>query len=247
MGRGWKELVSAALTLARTVKRPTDKPFRSRRQAGRALAARLRAYAHCSDVLVLGLARGGVPVAYEVARALHAPLDVFLVRKLGVPGNDELAMGAIASGGVQVLNPEVIRAAGVSQSAIHCVARREQEELARRERLYRGERLPPVVQGRMVILVDDGLATGSTMRAAALALRRMQPARMIIAVPVGAQETCEEFRAEAEEVVCAVTPDPFVSVGAWYEDFSQTTDDEVRELLRQAARDDLDNLLPSVI
>lgn len=209
--------------------------FRSRRHAGRELAARLERYKDRSDVLVLALPRGGVPVGYEVARALGAPLDVFLVRKLGVPGEDELAMGAIASDGVQVLNRDVIRSADISQHVLEAVSRREQEELERRERLYRGERPHPSVRGRTVILVDDGLATGSSMRAAALALRRMEPARVVVAVPVGAQETCEQFRVEVDEVVCAVTPHAFIAVGAWYADFSQVEDDEVRELLQQAA------------
>lgn len=223
------------MTLARTVQLPMRERFRSRRHAGQELAARLDAYKGRPEILVLGVPRGGVPVAYEVARALGAPLDVFLVRKLGFPGDDELAMGAIASGGVRVLNHDMIRDAGISQETVDAVARREQQELERRERLYRGERPHPRVEGRTVILVDDGLATGSTMRAAALALRRMQPAKIVVAVPVGAQETCDDFRAEVDEVVCAVTPHTLIAVGAWYEDFSQTTDDEVRGLLQRAA------------
>lgn len=231
-----KELFSAAATLARRAMRPMERPFRSRRHAGQELANQLTAYAGRDDVLVLALPRGGVPVGFEVARALQAPLDVFLVRKLGVPGDEELAMGAIASGGVQVLNHDVIAAAAISQNALDRVVEREWEELARRERLYRDDRPPPSVAQRIVILVDDGVATGSTMRAAAAALRRMNPARIIAAVPVGAQETCEEIREEVDEVVCAVTPQSFVAVGAWYDDFAQTGDDEVAELLRSAAR-----------
>ena len=237
-GSEWKAMVSAAATLARTAMKPMRKPFRSRRHAGRELATRLAAYAGRDDILVLALPRGGVPVAFEVSLALQAPLDVFLVRKLGVPGDDELAMGAIASGGVQVLNHEVIRAAAVSQDAIGRVARRERDELARRERLYRDDRPAPRVERRSVILVDDGLATGSTMRAAIAALRRMNPARIIVAVPVGALETCEEIREQVDEVVCAVAPRSFMAVGAWYEDFAQTGDDEVAQLLRLAARGD---------
>ena len=207
-------------------------PFANRRQAGEKLAAKLTNYANRDDVLVLALPRGGVPVAYEVARTLHAPLDVFLVRKLGVPGYEELAMGAIATGGVRVLNEEVTRRLDFPDSMIDEIASREQKELERRERLYRGDLPAPNVQGRAVILVDDGLATGSTMRAAATALRQMQPAKIIIAVPVAAPETCEEFRGEIDDVVCAATPEPFMAVGAWYSDFEQTSDDGVRELLR---------------
>jgi putative phosphoribosyl transferase len=185
-------------------------------------------------VLVLGLPRGGVPVAYEVAQALGAPLDVFLVRKLGVPGDDELAMGAIGSGGIRVLNHDVIGQAGISPGTIEAVARREQQELERREQLYRGQRPPLDVRGRTVILVDDGLATGSTMRAAAVALRRLRPGKVVVAVPVGAAETCDDLRGEVDDVVCAETPAAFVAVGAWYADFAQTGDDEVRQLLQQA-------------
>jgi putative phosphoribosyl transferase len=210
-------------------------PFPTRRKAGEALATKLEKYAGRADVLVLALPRGGVPVAYEIARALHVPLDVFLVRKLGVPGDEELAMGAIASGGVRILNKEIATAIGISPQGIDAVARREKLELDRREQLYRGDRPRPAVQGRTIILVDDGLATGSTMRAAAVALRRMQPSKIVVAVPVGAQETCEEIRGEVDGVVCAITPEPFMAVGAWYTDFSQTSDEEVRELLDQAA------------
>ena len=211
------------------------KAFRDRTDAGRALAAKLTAYANRPDVLVLALPRGGVPVAYEVAQALQAPLDVFLVRKLGVPRHEELAMGAIATGGVRVLNESVVRHLRIPDEVIDAVAAKEQQELERREQEYRGNRPAPEIRGRTVILVDDGLATGSTMRAAAAALREQQPSQVIIAVPVAAAETCEEFRAEVDEIVCAVTPEPFYAVGLWYEDFSQTTDDEVRDLLKRAA------------
>jgi predicted phosphoribosyltransferase len=183
---------------------------------------------------VLALPRGGVPVAFEVAEALHAPLDIFLVRKLGVPGHEELAMGAIATGGVRVLNEDVVGYLNINDEVIERVAAREQRELERRERVYRGGRAAPDVRGRTVILVDDGLATGSTMRAAAAALRLQRPARIIVAVPVAAPQTCDEFRTEVDEIVCAATPEPFRGVGLWYEDFSQTTDEEVRELLARA-------------
>ncbi len=209
--------------------------FANRSEAGKELATKLMAYAHRADVLVLALPRGGVPVAYRVARVLHAPLDVFLVRKLGVPGHEELAMGAIAMGGVRVLNKEI--AIYMDEAVIDAVSRQEQAELQRRERLYRGDRPAPNIQGRAVILVDDGLATGSTMRAAAVALRQMQPHKIVVAVPVAAAETCDEFRSEVDEVVCAATPEPFMAVGLWYADFSQTSDEEVRELLEQAARE----------
>ena len=208
--------------------------FRDRREAGRFLARELAAYANRPDVIVLALPRGGVPVGYEIAQALHAPLDVFLVRKLGVPGHEEYAMGAIASGGVSVLNEEVVQRLGISPYPIETLAAREQRELERRERAYRGERPPPEVSGRTVILVDDGLATGASMQAAVLALRRLQPARIVVAVPVAAPETCEQLREIADEVVCATTPEPFYAVGLWYEDFSQTSDEEVRALLAQA-------------
>ena len=211
--------------------------FADRREAGRFLAGKLTDYADRPDVLVLALPRGGVPVAYEVARALHAPLDVFLVRKLGLPGREELAMGAIASGGVLVLNEDVVRALRIPQDVLESVIVAEQEELERRERIYRGDRPPPDVRGRTVILVDDGLATGSTMRAAVAALRRQAPARIVVAVPIGAPETCAEFEREADDVVCAVTPQPFHAVGLWYGDFSQTTDEEVHDLLERAAEE----------
>jgi predicted phosphoribosyltransferase len=204
--------------------------------AGRELAARLRGYAGRNDVVVLALPRGGVPVAFEVARELGAPLDVFLVRKLGVPGHPELAMGAIASGGVRVVNHDVVSALRIPDEVIEAVASRELAELARREQLYRGDRPAPDVSGLTVILVDDGLATGSTMRAAIEALRQRGAARIVAAVPVGAPETCEEMNRVADEAVCARTPDPFYSVGLWYDDFSQTSDEEVRELLARARR-----------
>lgn len=208
--------------------------FADRRDAGRVLAGLLTKYANRDDVLVLALPRGGVPVAFEVAHALRAPLDVFIVRKLGVPGHEELAMGAIATGGVRVLNEDVVGALSLSTKVIDAVAAREEKELERRERIYRGARTPPDVRERTVILVDDGLATGSTMRAAVAALRKQRPARIVVAVPVAAAETCEEFKTEVDETVCAATPRMFNGVGRWYEDFSQTSDDEVHELLAQA-------------
>jgi len=214
--------------------RNTNTLFRDRSEAGRVLAEKLRQYADRADVVVLALPRGGVPVGYEIAAALHAPLDVFLVRKLGLPGHEELAMGAIATGGVRVLNQDVVRPLQVPDEIIEAVAQQELRELERRERIYRDDRPAPDVRGRTVILVDDGLATGSTMRAAVAALRQQRPARIIVAVRVGATETCAGFRAEADEVVCARTPEPFYAVGLWYGDFSQTTDDEVRELLERA-------------
>ncbi len=208
--------------------------FRDRTDAGRQLAARLTHYAGRDDVLVLALPRGGVPVGYEVAESLGAPLDVFLVRKLGTPGHEELAMGAIASGGVRVLNDQVVRMLRPSDAVIARVEAEERRELDRREREYRGGRPPLDVRGKTVILVDDGLATGSTMRAAVAAIRKLGPARVVVAVPVGAAETCEEFEGEADEAICAREPDPFYAVGAWYGDFSQTTDDEVKELLARS-------------
>ena len=205
--------------------------FRNRTDAGRHLAEKLAAYANRSDVLVLALPRGGVPVGFEVARAVGAPLDVFLVRKLGVPGYEELAMGAVATGGVRVLNDEIVRGLGISEHEIDTVVARELQELARRERLYRGDRSPPDVTGRTVILVDDGLATGATMRAAVAALRQQQPARIVIAVPTASPDTSEALKAEADDVICVITPEPFFAVGHWYDDFTQTTDEVVRELL----------------
>ena len=210
--------------------------FRDRVDAGRQLAARLAHYADRDDVLVLALPRGGVPVGYEVAEALAAPLDVFLVRKLGVPGQEELAMGAIASGGVRVLNESVVNLLNLSEADIAPIESAERRELDRREREYRTGRPPLDVRGKIVILVDDGLATGSTMRAAVAALKRMGPARVIVAVPVGARETCEELENEADEAICAREPEPFHAVGIWYEDFAQTTDEEVRDLLARRTR-----------
>lgn len=209
--------------------------FADRLAAGRRLATALAAYRGQGDVVVLGLPRGGVPVAYEVARALGAPLDVFLVRKLGVPGHEELAMGAIASGGVRVLNEDVLEGLRIPPRVIEDVTDIEAAELERRERAYRGGRPPLDVRGRVVIVVDDGLATGSTMRAAVAALRRLEPARIVVAVPTGASETCAMLRDEADEVVCLTTPDPFHAVGLWYDDFRPTTDDQVRALLAESA------------
>jgi predicted phosphoribosyltransferase len=208
--------------------------FRDRVDAGRTLAAELRGYVGEADVRVLALPRGGVPVAFEVARALRAPLDVFVVRKLGVPGHEEYAMGAIASGGTVVLSRDVIRGLGIDDATVQRVIELERRELARRERRYRGDRPPPAVAGRTVILVDDGLATGATMRAAVAAITRQGPKRLVVAVPVAAPDTCDELRAEVDDIVCAVTPEPFHAVGLWYDDFSQTTDEEVHDLLERA-------------
>src|ERR1700722_3674528 len=207
--------------------------FRDRREAGRLLAAKLANYADRLDVVVLPLPRGGVPVAYEVASALDLPLDVFVVRKLGIPGYDELAMGAVATAGVRVLNDQFVTRLGIPERVIEAVAAREQQELARRERLYRGGRPPPDVRGRTVILVDDGLATGATMHAAIAALRQLQPARIVVAVPTASPKICEEIREKVDDVICAITPEPFHAVGIWYQDFSQTTDEEVHDLLAQ--------------
>lgn len=209
--------------------------YRDRSDAGRRLAAALAHHAGDPSLLVLGLPRGGVPVAAEVADALGAPLDVYVVRKLGVPGQRELAMGAIASGGVRVMNERVLRAAGVPAEAIEEVTREEELELERRERSLRGERPPPEVEGRTIVLVDDGIATGSTMRAAIAALQARGAGKVIIAVPVAASETCAELAEEVDEVVCAATPDPVRAISIWYEDFEQTTDAEVRELVERAA------------
>ena len=211
--------------------------FRDRREAGQLLAKKLSPYANRPDVVVLALPRGGVPVAFEVANALRVPLDVYLVRKLGVPGYEELAMGAIATGGVRVLNEQIVNALGIPEDVIDAVASWEQQELERRERIYRGDRPPPDLQSKTVILIDDGLATGATMQAAVRALRQQEPARIVVAVPTAAPETCEQFKAEADEVICAITPEPFYAVGLWYEDFSQTTDEDVRELLAQAPQE----------
>jgi len=209
--------------------------FRDRTDAGRQLAARLAAYAQHDDVIVLALPRGGVPVAFEVARALGAPLDVFLVRKLGVPGHPELAMGAIASGGVRVLSDDLVRQLGIPMHAVEETTTREQAELERRDHLYRGTRPRPALEHRTVILIDDGLATGATMEAAIRAARASNPARIVVAAPVGARETCERLAGIADEVVCAATPEPFQAVGLWYEEFDQTSDDEVIDLLHKAA------------
>jgi predicted phosphoribosyltransferase len=214
--------------------------FRDRTEAGRRLAEVLAPYAGRPNLLILALPRGGVPVAYEVARALHAPLDLLLVRKRGVPGHEELAMGAIASGGVRILSEDVISMLGIDDREISTVAAVEEEELARRERLYRDGRPPPDVRGRTVILVDDGLATGSTMRAAAAALKVQGPERLIVAVPVAPPETCEALAQEVDDVVCALSPEPFLSVGTWYQDFTQTSDGEVRDLLRRAAAEQVE-------
>jgi putative phosphoribosyl transferase len=208
-------------------------PFPSRTDAGAELATLLQQYAGRAEVVVLGLPRGGVPVAHEIARALGVPLDILLVRKLGVPGHPELAMGAIASGGVRVLNDDVVRWYGIPQAVIDEVAHEEQRELERREQAYRDGRTPVPLFGRTVLLVDDGLATGSTMKAAVQAIRALSPSRIVIAVPVGAAETCRELSEVADEIVCARSPANFRAVGQWYVDFSQTTDAEVRDLLRE--------------
>ena len=208
--------------------------FQNRTDAGRYLATKLSEYAGRGDVVVLALPRGGVPVAFEVSQALNAPLDIFLVRKLGVPGHQELAMGAIASGAVLVRNESVLRYLNIPDDALSTVAVNEQKELERRERAYRGNRPTPDLKARAAILIDDGLATGSTMRAAAAAVRQKEPARIMVAVPVGAPETCAELRDEVDEIVCVATPHPFGGVGMWYADFSQTTDEEVRKLLEKA-------------
>jgi predicted phosphoribosyltransferase len=211
-------------------------PFRDRIDAGRQLSRKLDRFKDKPDVVVLALPRGGVPVAYEVAGYLDAPLDVFLVRKLGVPGHEELALGAIASGGTRVLNDDVVQMARIPDHAIDAIAAREQRELERRESAYREGRPPAPVHGRTAILVDDGLATGATMLAAARAVRNLGPKRVIIAVPVAARDTCDFLQREVDEIVCSETPEPFRAVGLWYEDFSQTTDDEVCDLLTRSAR-----------
>lgn len=210
--------------------------FLDRKEAGLKLAQYLAAYANRPDVIVLALPRGGVPVAFEVARQLHAPLDVFLVRKLGVPGHRELAFGAIASGGIRVLNEPVVDALGIDRETVERVAAEEQQELQRQERAYRGDLPEQALAGRIVILVDDGLATGSSMRAAVAAVRQQQPARVVVAAPVGAAATCNELQREAHEVICAYAPEGFLAVGQWYWDFSQVTDEEVRRLLQEANR-----------
>jgi putative phosphoribosyl transferase len=209
--------------------------YRNRSAAGRELAMKLLAYKGRQDVLVLALPRGGVPVAYQVAKVLRAPLDIWVVRKLGVPGHEELAMGAIASGGTLVVNDDILWTFGVSKSALRKLVEKEQVELARRERIYRGERPPLPVKGRTVIVVDDGLATGSTMRAAVSALRQKEPGRIVVAVPVASLEACASLHESVDETVCAQTPQPFYSVSQWYQDFTQITDQEVRVLLDSAA------------
>jgi len=214
-----------------------ERAFANRTEAGRLLAEKLVQYAGRDDVVVLGLPRGGVPVAYQVARRLGAPLDVFIVRKLGVPGFEELAAGAIASGGVRVLNEDVVRAIPHADEAIEAVTARETAELERREQIYREGRPPPEFHDRIVILVDDGLATGATMRAAVKALRQSGAAKIVVAVPVGPPETCRELEEEADETICLSTPEFFQAVGQYYEDFSQTSDEDVRELLSQAAQE----------
>jgi putative phosphoribosyl transferase len=208
--------------------------YRNRTDAGRRLATQLEKYADRPDVLVLALPRGGVPVAYEVSEALHAPLDVFVVRKLGLPAHPELAIGAIASGGVRIVDQSALRRFGVTDEQLAAVAAGEERELDRRERQYRDGRPFPNVEGRTVILIDDGLATGATMAAAATALRAEHPARLVVAVPVAAAETCRAFQGLVDEVVCGATPEPFHAVGLWYEDFSQTSDEEVSDLLARA-------------
>lgn len=213
--------------------------FSDRRDAGKILAQELTAYAGRSDVIVLALPRGGVPVAYEVALALNVPLDIFIVRKLGLPGHEELAIGAIASGGVRVLNEDIIHALNIPEAMINRVAQQELQELGRREQLYRGDRPMLDVQDKTVILIDDGLATGASMRAAVSGVRTRHPARIVIAVPTAAPETCNAFEFEVDEIVCAMTPEPFFGVGKWYENFSQITDEEVHTLLEEASRQSL--------
>jgi len=208
--------------------------FQDRMEAGRALAGLLGTYAHRKDVLILALPRGGVPVAFEVAQALNLPLDVFVVRKLGLPSNEELAMGALATGNVRVLNEEVVNSFGITESIIEAVAEKERAELERRERLYRGHAPFPAVGDKTVLLVDDGLATGSTMRAAVAALRRQHPNRIVVAVPVAPPSTCEILRSEADDVVTVATPEPFYAVGQWYKVFDQTTDWQVRDLYERS-------------
>jgi|SRR5436190_8714388 len=210
--------------------------FENRFHAGQILAEAVDHYRDRSDVLVLALPRGGVPVAFEVAKALRAPLDVFLVRKVGLPGHEELAIGAIASGGITVINHETVDEFHIPEQEVRRLAAKELVELKRREREYRGNRPAPFVSNRVVILVDDGLATGSTMRAAVVALRQQHPKRLVVAVPVAAATTCNEFRDEVDETICAITPSPFFAVGMWYDDFEQVTDEEVKQLLAEAAQ-----------
>lgn len=209
--------------------------FKDRRDAGRKLAEKLSAYTNRSDVIVLALPRGGVPVAYEVALALNAPLDIFIVRKLGVPGHEELAMGAIATGGIRVINQDIVRTFNIPHGLIEAVVKRELKELERRERLYRGDQPPRQILNHTAILVDDGLATGASMHGAIMGLRAKDPARIVVAVPTAALETCQAFKDMVDEIICTTTPEPFYGVGRWYEDFSQTTDEEVRALLEDTA------------
>lgn len=214
--------------------RSKELPFDNRTQAGRLLGQALLHYAGREDIIVLALPRGGVPVAFEVVKAINAPLDLMLVRKLGTPGQEELAMGAIAPGEVRVLNPEIVHSLRISEEIIEAVAKRERKELDRRQRAYRGDRPPPQVQGRCVILVDDGLATGATMRTAIKAIRQQQPSRIVVAVPVAPADTVQTLREEANEVVCLATPEPFWAIGSWYREFPQTSDEEVKDLLERA-------------
>jgi putative phosphoribosyl transferase len=216
-----------------------EQHFADRAEAGRVLASRLAQYAGRSDVLVLALPRGGLPVAFEVAQALDAPLDVFVVRKLGAPGQEELAMGAVAAGGVRVENQRVLRALGISREQLDQVAEKELREVESRQRQYRGQRAPPRIDGRTIILIDDGLATGATMAAAVQALRRLRPSRLVVAVPVASPESCENLRPLVDELVCARTPPNFVAVGQWYDNFTQTSDEEVRDLLGRAKSEQL--------
>jgi putative phosphoribosyl transferase len=213
---------------------PVRLPLEDRTEAGRLLGQALQHYAGRRDTLVLALPRGGVPVAFEIVNAIHAPLDLMLVRKLGTPGQEELAMGAIAPGGVRLLNAEIVAQLGIPDAAIEEVTAREQTELERRQRAYRGDRPEPEVRGRCVILVDDGLATGATMRTAIKALRERQPKRIVVAVPVAPKETIATLRGEADEVICLATPAPFWAIGGWYQDFPQTSDAEVKSLLALA-------------
>lgn len=213
--------------------------FQDRADAGKKLAQKLSGYGGSRELILLALPRGGVPVAYEVAQGLDAPLDIFLVRKLGVPGHEELAMGAIASGGIRVLNEDVVGALDIPERVIEAVAEREQRELERREKLYRGDRPRLDPAGKTVILIDDGLATGSSMRAAVAGLRALGAAKITVAVPIAPPETCEMFEHEVDQIVCAATPEPFFGVGLWYENFDQTTDTEVQELLSRAPAPDL--------
>ena len=207
------------------------KIFRNRSEAGKLLAGELTAYANSSEVLVLGLPRGGVPVAFEVAKALCAPLDICLVRKLGVPGHKELAMGAIATGDVIFINKDVVQWLGISQEAIEKVIAAERRELQRRERVYRPHQLAANVQGKTIILIDDGIATGSTIRAALTTLRQQQPQKIVVAIPVAPPDICHSLKAEVDELVCLLTPESLCAIGLWYEDFAQTTDEQVRQLL----------------